>query len=1060
MFKKNRLSTAILGVMATSAASGALAQGQENLEEVYVTGIRASLEASMDVKRESAGVVDAINAEDIGKFPDSNLAESLQRITGVSIDRRNGEGFQVTVRGFGPQFNLVTLNGRSMPTTLINVGKTGSGPASTRSFDMSNLASEAVSSVEVFKTGRASISSGGIGATINMKTRRPMDQEGFKFTVGAKALYDTTNEVNKDITPELSGFGSWSNEMFGASLSYSHQERNSGASGVFTNNWADYSGPWTDASFMEGIPYDGGDDYPDINPGDVQLINPPAVGQQTNLTPGIRYHHGDYVRKRDNTQLTLQYRPIENFTVTADYTAAEQELFVNSAELSFWFGGGAFPTTNVQFDGRSDVTTPVYYWSENPSGVVRDIGITQNQGHVQNNLYSTGINLEWIATDTLTLSLDAHKSNSESVPGDSAIGDYVNIALGAQGVSAQGYDNSGDLPLLIGVWEDDHRDGSGNVGLVDGEIDAGDLGSTVRQIWNNRAKGEIQQVKIDGSWAFSDKGSIDFGIETSEMEATQKASFAQQELEGGWGVATPGDVPPTVLRELDYADLFDGYDTKLDSRAQAFFNQAGAYGGTSGAQGEVFTKGWIAEDVATLGKWLSHNAGLPWAPAPNDGTNRTIKEEITAMYVQGSYSFDFDTMTLDVMAGVRYEETDVTSRGQVAPTTIEWQGDNDLITVAGDAAQAPIEIGEGSYSHTLPSIDLSLSFMEDFKARASYSTTIARANYDQLLQGVNNVNPPIGGATILGGNPGNASNGNPNLKPLESDNIDLSLEWYYTDSSYAAIGWFSKDVPNFVGIQTEVQEVATVRDPTNGPRAQAAIDAINADSSIPLNPQSLFQMMASMNLDPSGCQTEDDAVAGIACGAPFGSLADYEDWERSVKLYAVDEGQYADPAYQARVNFPIDTQAAKLDGWELAVQHFFGETGFGLQANYTIVNGDIEFDITGDPGATQFALVGLSDSANLVAMYEKDKWSARLAYNWRDEFLYSTTATANEPGHTEAYSQIDLNVSYDVTDALTVSFEGLNLTGEDSRSFARTQRQLIQLDVLGPRYAVAARYTF
>ena len=91
-------------------------QTGEELEEVVVTGLRGSLKASMDTKRDAVGVVDAINAEDIGKFPDTNLREALQRITGISIDRRNGEGATVTARGFGPQFNMVTLNGRQMPT--------------------------------------------------------------------------------------------------------------------------------------------------------------------------------------------------------------------------------------------------------------------------------------------------------------------------------------------------------------------------------------------------------------------------------------------------------------------------------------------------------------------------------------------------------------------------------------------------------------------------------------------------------------------------------------------------------------------------------------------------------------------------------------------------------------------------------------------------------------------------------------------------------------------------------------------------------------------------------
>ena len=122
-------------------------QGSEELEEVVVTGLRGSLKASMDIKRDAIGVVDAISAEDIGKFPDTNLAESLQRIPGVSIDRQNGEGSQVTVRGFGPAYNLVTLNGRTVPTAEVNVygaQSSYSGPQG-RSFDFSNIAAEAVS---------------------------------------------------------------------------------------------------------------------------------------------------------------------------------------------------------------------------------------------------------------------------------------------------------------------------------------------------------------------------------------------------------------------------------------------------------------------------------------------------------------------------------------------------------------------------------------------------------------------------------------------------------------------------------------------------------------------------------------------------------------------------------------------------------------------------------------------------------------------------------------------------------------------------------------------------
>src|SRR5690606_23713082 len=116
-FRKTLMASVITSVSIAGFSAPTFAQ---DVEEVLVTGVRASLERSMDIKRTSQGVVDAISAEDIGKFPDTNLAESMQRISGVSIDRVNGEGSTVTVRGFGAEYNMVTLNGRQMPSSLVS----------------------------------------------------------------------------------------------------------------------------------------------------------------------------------------------------------------------------------------------------------------------------------------------------------------------------------------------------------------------------------------------------------------------------------------------------------------------------------------------------------------------------------------------------------------------------------------------------------------------------------------------------------------------------------------------------------------------------------------------------------------------------------------------------------------------------------------------------------------------------------------------------------------------------------------------------------------------------
>ena len=200
-FNRSKLATSLSLILGASVVSPAFAaeESADEVEVIEVRGIRGSLVKAMDIKRNSKGVVDAINAEDMGKFPDTNLAESLQRITGVSIDRENGEGSKVTVRGFGPDYNVVTLNGRQMPTANINA----TSASDSRSFDFANLASEGINAVEVYKTGKATVATGGIGSTINLVTIKPLVIGEERASIAVKGVHDTSTEDGSSITPLL-----------------------------------------------------------------------------------------------------------------------------------------------------------------------------------------------------------------------------------------------------------------------------------------------------------------------------------------------------------------------------------------------------------------------------------------------------------------------------------------------------------------------------------------------------------------------------------------------------------------------------------------------------------------------------------------------------------------------------------------------------------------------------------------------------------------------------------------------------------------------------------------
>jgi len=207
---------AMMGFTTTASAQDAAA----GVEEVLVTGIRGSLKNSVDIKRNATAVVDAVSAEDVGKFPDSDLGESLGRVPGVTVGRSFGQGASVSIRGAAPQMTLTQLNGQ-------NVASTGwyDQVAIDRSFNYSLLPSEAIAGMDVYKSSQADLNEGGIGGTVIVKTRKPLDMDANTAYLGAKASQGT---ISDETAPNLSGLYSWKNddETFGilAAVSYSDDE--------------------------------------------------------------------------------------------------------------------------------------------------------------------------------------------------------------------------------------------------------------------------------------------------------------------------------------------------------------------------------------------------------------------------------------------------------------------------------------------------------------------------------------------------------------------------------------------------------------------------------------------------------------------------------------------------------------------------------------------------------------------------------------------------------------------------------------------------------------------
>ncbi len=304
-------------------------------DDIVITGIRASLRKSMDIKRNAQGVVDAISAEEMGKFPDTNLAESLQRITGVSIDRANGEGSFVTVRGFGPEYNLVLLNGREMPTSTLG---DGGGPPSSRAFDFANLASEGIAAVEVYKSGRVTLPTGGIGSTINILTPRPLDRPGTRASLSARGVLDTSRNGHNPITPEISGIFSatFLDGRLGFLVTGAYQRRKASVNQANVgwrdgylgseNNWGSLP---TATMVVNEVT------VPD--PRFANIINRPGPTDVYQVQQNASYDLNDIDRTRINGQAVLQFRPVDNLTGTVDFTFSQNTVEIRNSNVGVWF---------------------------------------------------------------------------------------------------------------------------------------------------------------------------------------------------------------------------------------------------------------------------------------------------------------------------------------------------------------------------------------------------------------------------------------------------------------------------------------------------------------------------------------------------------------------------------------------------------------------------------------------------------------------------------------------------------------------------------------------------
>jgi iron complex outermembrane receptor protein len=723
---------------------------QDNVEVIEVRGLISSLKRSFSDKKESLIVSDGIAAEDLGKFPDQNVVESLQRITGVSIDRNGGEGQLISVRGFGPQFNLVTINGRQIATER---------PGREFSFDI--LAAELISGAEIYKTSLAENQSGGIGSFINLKTAKPFDLDGFKAVGSVKA---TNDSLSGNTTPSFSGLisNTFMDDRLGVLFSLSSQERDAQINQADTRGF--YRVDRIATNDFDAATNTGKEAFNVYVPRNLDLVS------------------NKEERKRTSGTLTVQFAATEDLELTFDGLYSKFSVDSQVSNYANWFTPGNFRDFEVD-----EATDTVVYWSHNsaidPNGGGAGATDFVQQGLDRNvEISGFGFNADWDISETFNADFDISTSSAEDFSGDQS---RVFTVMGYPNGYTYDFTQGGELPSLM----------SDGISGPFTTADADKLRAHYVERGGDEREDEITEMRADFTYLpDSDTFTrLKFGVYTQDRTKSSKI-FQSPSLPNcfycGYGIPIPDGLATLVSPN----DWFDGIPS-------SFF----------GYDVDQYLDYLSSDEAITAQTNLRNSLGLSEVPADNIaafaaldyytpvelGTSFEIDEEIVAVYADFVFEGEAGDMPWTVNLGFRYSETDTTASGlqatllDIADNPTDGTILDQVYEVDGSGQRVSNAIAiTNSYTNLLPSLNVKLEVEDDMLLRFGYSETITRPTMESMAP-VTNIGTTRPGILL-------ASGGNPGLQPYLSTNWDVSYEWYYGDASAVSIGIFSKEVESFI----------------------------------------------------------------------------------------------------------------------------------------------------------------------------------------------------------------------------------------------------------------------
>ncbi len=950
-------------------------------EAIVVTGIRASLEKSLDVKRDSSANVEVITAEDVGKMPDKNLADSLQRLAGVAVRTDYDEAEKVSIRGTNPDMSLILFNGHTVSGGDWYVADQGS---SSRSTSLSLMPSSVLNQAQVYKTSQANLVDGGLAGTINVTTRKPLDErKGFGGIVSAGGVYsDLPGKFSHNLNASLN----WKNDTntFGLIGQVFAEKRFMRRDSVSRLAYGVSSG-WDviNIATMRGIT-DASLAGTGLRAADLDGVRMPG---------SLSSEFVESVRDRKGGMFAAQIRPMKDLDITL--TSFSSEMNANNygrltagAMYSMLLGrgdplGGATANSSNGAQVFAQIRNPVIVNTVSNYGfplrvlqsadIVFPAGTTpqyigNSEGFYRDGAKSTSaftdVDLKYRFNDDLVVKALFSTTKGE---GQTLLDQGATFARYGTGVSYRlnGVDQAPDV-RYFGAGTNQpglNPDGSG-YRLVS-------LGAS-----------SVKTVDTETSYAFDATYSIQKSVFTT-LEAGFRFADHDRDLTR-WAPTRRNAALPTPPG-TGYATYPSDFGNGLNGNN---WDNTGFY-----LTPEALRAFIASQFKPTTAEYERRVAG-----------EIDMRERQTATYLM--QNLEGDKWSGNV--GLRFVKTQVNAEivtpirvglcPRIAPgaTATPCVAISNAINTAGDGstfydgvAFNPLQgtiyyktPTERVFNDVLPSLNLRYEFAKDIIGRFGASKTIGRQNYNVLGAGFGTPTCNATGCNVTGPNP--------NLKPLYANNLDVSLAWYFARRSVASVNVFSSKISGYV-----------------------KTGAINQNQTIDL-------------VDPIDNVTK-----------PF----------------------FINSSSQ---------QGAKIDGVEVIFERPIG-MGFGVTANMSRAKTKVD---DGRP------MVGASEkAANLGVYFENDDFSARLVYNYRGEYVASSTApapTANSQSTSTILgvvqptaltwaapvSNVAVSINYSITKDLRIAFDATNLLNPTRAQYRYSEAEQQKLDVSGRQYYLVLRYKF